>query len=67
MYSVKFNFKLINKLGEEGIIMRLWDKREIFFFLYYSTFCYNNKLGFSLLIKVLDLSVLFLDLFVEIF
>lgn len=27
MYSVKFNFKLINKLGEEGTIMR--QERDI--------------------------------------
>lgn len=47
--------------------MRLWDKREIFPSPYYSTLCYNNKSGFSLLIKALDLPVPLSDPFAETF
>lgn len=64
MYIVKFNFKLINKLGEEG---RLLDKREKIPSPYYSTLIYNNKSGFSLLIKALELPVPLSDPFAETF
>lgn len=48
-------------------MVQLWDKREIFPSPYYSTLYYNNKSGFSLLIKALELPVPLSDPFAETF
>lgn len=65
MYSVNFNFKSIDKLGEESKIIR--QEREKFPSPYYGILHYNNKSGFSLLIKALELPVPLSDPFAETF